>query len=189
MKKQFFLMAVLAVMIGGFLLIWESPPESFLRLETNSVDELPSADSYMKGVTSYKFSNTGNQQYRLESTNAFFYNQESMLVLENPTFKASQVDTTASELSIIADRGLLANDRETIELTGKVSADWSTEEGRNLLTAKKLSYFVNDHLAKADRGFKLKTPQAEVTGKNFATDLKAGITTITSNVNAIYEPN
>lgn len=188
MKKQFFLMAVLAVMIGSFLLIWESPPESFLRLETSSVEELPSADSYMKGVASHKFSSAGSQQFRLESANAFFYDQGSMLVLESPTFKSTQVSNSASELTIIAEKGHLANDKGTIELIGQVSADWNTVDGRSLLTAKKLTYFITDNLARADRGFKLKTPQAEVVGNSLSTDLKAGITTITSNVNAVYEP-
>lgn len=188
MKRQLFLMATLAVMIGGFLLVWESPPESFLRLETDKVEQLPSADSYMKEATSYKFSKAGSKQFTLKSANAFFYDQESMLVLESPTFTSIQTDNSASELTIIADKGHLANDRETLELTGNVSANWNTVNGHTLLTTKKLTYFITDNLAKADHGFQLKTPQAEVTGNSLSTDLKAGITTITSSVNAVYEP-
>jgi len=90
MRKQFFLSTALALTIGGFLLIWESPPESFLKPQTGKVEKLPSADSYMREIISFKFSATGARQFTLSSDNASYYNNKSLLVVENPKLNAAQ---------------------------------------------------------------------------------------------------
>jgi hypothetical protein len=41
--------------VGGFVLIWDSPPEAFLRQTSSPMDENPQADSYMTAVTSQRF--------------------------------------------------------------------------------------------------------------------------------------
>ena len=59
MIQQALLAVFLAFMIGGFVLIWDSPPEAFLRQSNSQMDEKPQADSYMTTVTSRRFSEQG----------------------------------------------------------------------------------------------------------------------------------
>lgn len=68
MIRQALLISALIFFVGGFLLIWDSPPESFMRKQTGQVEEVPVADSYMTDVSSLKFSSSGSQQFLLTST-------------------------------------------------------------------------------------------------------------------------
>lgn len=187
MRKQFFLSTALALTIGGFLLIWESPPESFLSPQIGKVERLPSADSYMHEITSFKFSNTGAKQFTLSSDKASYYNKKSLLVVDNPKLSSAHTNKL-NAIKIIADKGYLAADTETLELSGNVDARWNTEEGYNQLTTSKITYLIPSDIARAEDGFQLQTPQAQLTGKTLSTDLQNGTTTITSKVRAIYEP-
>jgi len=186
MKKQFFLMTILVLTIAGFLLIWESPPESFLMPQVGKVEKLPSADSYMQEITSFKFSDKGERQFTLRSIKASFYNKESLLIVDKPTLSSPKTSNLHA-LKIVADRGYLAANTETLELKGNIDAQWHSANGRSQLTTDKMTYFIASDIARAEDGFQLKTPQAKVTGKTLSTDLKDGITTITSRVSAVYE--
>ena len=188
MKKQFFLLNALALITAGFLLIWESPPESFLSPLTGKVEKLPSADSYMHEITSYKFADSGIKQFTLNSEKASYYNNQSLLIMESPRLQSAQTDKLET-LEIVADRGHLVTDKETLELIGNVDAQWNTAEGSNQLTAGKITYLITSDTAKAEDGFRLRTPQAQLTGKTLSANLQNGTTTITSKVRAIYEPH
>lgn len=188
MKKQFFLSTLLAVTIAGFLLIWESPPESFLSPQTGKLEDLPGADSYMHRVTSFKYSSTGAKELTLSSNKASYYNKNSLLVLENPKLNSAQTNQL-SDLKITATTGLLSPETETLELKGNVDARWNTAEGSNHLTASRVTYSLSSHIAAAENDFQLRTPQAQVTGQTLATDLREGTITITSKVRATYEPH
>ena len=188
MKKQFFLLNALALITAGFLLIWESPPESFLSPQTGKIEKLPSADSYMHKITSYKFADSGAKQFTLNSDKASYYNNQSLLIMESPRLQSAQTNKLET-VEIVADRGHLVTDKETLELSGNVDAQWNTAEGSNQLTAGKITYLITSDTAQAEDGFRLRTPQAQLTGKTLSTDLQKGTTTITSKVRAIYEPH
>ena len=188
MKKQFFFLVSLAVMIAGFVLIWDSPPESFLRAQTGKVDRLPSADSYMINVTSYKFAEDGGKQFSLKSSKMSFFSKKSQLILEKPNLVATQMANKGGEVQIIANNGSLSKNTQTFEFTGQVNANWGTTDKKTLLTAGGLTYFVPSSTAKAYDGVQLKTPQTEMTGETLSADFQAEIFTIESKVRATYEP-
>ena len=188
MKKQFFFINALALITAGFLLVWESPPESFLRPQSGKVQTLPSADSYMHEVTSYKFADSGAKQFTLNSDKASYYNNKSLLIMDSPTLQSTQTSKPET-IKIVAEKGLLSTDSETLELIGDVNAHWYTDEGKKQLTAGKITYLITSDTAQAEGGFQLNTPQAQLTGKTLSTDLQNGTTTITSRVRAIYEPH
>ena len=70
MIKQFSLVFSLLLLIGGFLLVWDSPPESFMRSQVGQIEQTPSADSYMTSVVSRRFSADGTEQYTLATQSA-----------------------------------------------------------------------------------------------------------------------
>ena len=61
MIKQFLFMVCLILVTGSMLLIWDSPPESFLPKESNLVNKLPSADTYMTNIETFIFSSDGSK--------------------------------------------------------------------------------------------------------------------------------
>ena len=65
MIKQGLFGAFLVIFVGGFLLVWDSPPDAFKRNQTPQVDRPPLADSYMTEITSRQFSDTGKEKFIL----------------------------------------------------------------------------------------------------------------------------
>jgi len=189
MIRQLLLLAVLGVLIGGFLLVWDSPPESFLKSSSAPVERLPDADSYMQNITSYKFTATGKKAFTLQSTKGFFYDQESLLVLDYPRFQASTAEAITEQVKITADRGELqfSDNGDILQLEGDVNAQWLGSEGLTDLDTQAFSYFIDERIARAQQGFRLRSPQAELTGRALSTDFENGITEIQSQVKAVYE--
>ena len=132
-------------------------------------------------VTSFKFADSGAKQFTLNSDKASYYNNKSLLIMDSPTLQSTQTSKPET-IKIVAEKGLLSTDSETLELIGDVNAHWYTDEGKKQLTAGKITYLITSDTAQAEGGFQLNTPQAQLTGKTLSTDLQNGTTTITSRV-------
>jgi LPS export ABC transporter protein LptC len=189
MIRQLLLFAALGVLIGGFLLVWESPPESFLKSSSAQTERLPDADSYMENITSYKFSSAGNKAFTLHSTQGFFYDRESLLVLSHPSFQSSSGEASPELLNITAARGelQLTEDGDTLQLGGNVNAQWRSSKGLTHLNTEVLIYLIDERIARAQQGFSLKSPDAQLRGETLSTDFVSEITAIQSGVKAVYE--
>ena len=67
MIRQALLFTTVALIVAGFVLIWDSPPESFLRQANHQLEEKPNADSYMTNITSRRYSVAGNEKFSLNN--------------------------------------------------------------------------------------------------------------------------
>jgi len=188
MIKQFFFMLGIVTTAGFLLLIWDSPPESFLRPQAGKVDKLPSADSYMKNIKSHMFSASGDRQFTLRASKMSFFSDRAQLFLKQPTFLAQQAVGKSGELTVTADNGILLKNTQIFEFNGKVNANWESTEGQTQLKTHRLSYTIANNTAKASGGAYLKTPQTEITGDALSADFQTEIFTIESKVRAIHEP-
>ena len=186
MIKQFLFMVVLISITGGLLLIWESPPESFLRSKTEKVNKLPSADSYMENINSYGFSVDGDRDFTLAADKMVFYSDRSELIVTKPIF--SSENTESGKLQVSADSGLLFKKEQIFEFSGKVSANWNNAESQSFLQTEKLSYSLGNSTAQASGGVSLTTSQAKITGARLDADFPAKVYKIESGVRAIHEP-
>ena len=149
MNKQFFFINALALITAGFnLLVWENPPESF-RPQSGKIETLPSADSYMHEVTSFKFADSGAKQFTLNSDKASYYNNKSLLIMDSLRLQSTQTSKPET-IKIVAEKGLLSTDSETLELIGDVIAHWNTDEGKKQLTAGKITYLITSDTAQAE---------------------------------------
>ncbi|MGB1158604.1 MAG: LPS export ABC transporter periplasmic protein LptC [Porticoccaceae bacterium] len=189
MIRQLLLLVALGVLIGGFLLVWDSPPESFLKSPSAKVERLPDADSYMENITSYKFSAAGHRAFTLHSAKGFFYDRQSRLVLDHPSFQSTTAEASPELLNVTADRGelQLTESGDILQLGGNVKAQWLSTEGLTDLRAEALTYLIDKRIARAQQGFKLTSPQAELSGEILSADFENGITEIQSGVRAVYE--
>jgi len=189
MIRQLLLLAVLGVLVGGFLLVWDSPPESFLKSSSAKAERLPDADSYMQNITSYKFTAAGNKAFTLHSAKGFFYDRKSLLMLDHPSFQSSTAEASPELLKITADRGelQLTDSGDILQLGGNVNAQWHSTEGLTNLNTEVFTYHIDERIAHAQQGFRLSNPQAELTGERLSTDFENAITEIQSGVRAVYE--
>ncbi len=186
MIRQALLTLMLALMIGGFLLIWDSPPESFIRQPLNQLEQNPQADSYMTAVTSRRFSDQGNEQFSLSSPRIEFFEGESTLTLEQPQFLSQGVIRQPLQLS--AKIGRLDSANGKLDLYGNVRADITSDEGVAQLTTERLTYLIDNSIATTDEPFSLLTAQSIVSGTGLKLDLVNETFTIQSKVRVTHDP-
>ena len=99
MIRQFLLGFGLLIMVGGFLLIWDSPPKSFMRQQQGQVEKVPSADSYMIAVTSRRFSKTGGEQLIISSPKIELYTGDSKVLMSQPSILSIDQQTGANAVA------------------------------------------------------------------------------------------
>ncbi len=186
MIRQALLTFVLALMVGGFLLIWDSPPESFIRQKGNQFDKNPQADSYMEVITSRRFSAEGTEKFSLNSPRIEFFEGSSILTLAEPVFLTQ--NTLGKPLRLQASQGKLNSATGKLDLDGNVHADINNRGELAQLTTEHLTYFTDSNIALTDSSFKLLTPQSKVSGTGLHIDLIKGVFIIKSKVRAIHEP-
>ena len=186
MIRQALLTFVLALMVGGFLLIWDSPPESFIRQKDGKFENNPRADSYMKEITSRRFSSEGAEELTIDSPRIEFFEGSSILTLSEPTFIIQQ--SLGQSLKLQASQGQLNSAIGRLDLEGDVRAESNKNDGLGQLTTDRLTYFTDTNIATTESPFKLLTPQSVVTGSGFHVDLIKETFIIKSNVRVTHEP-
>lgn len=188
MIRQFLLGFSLLIMVGGFLLIWDSPPKSFMRQQQGQVEKVPSADSYMTAVTSRRFSKTGGDQLIISSPKIELYTGDSKVLMSQPSILSLDQQTGANAVTLNAQQGSLSNDGETLTLSGNVVAVIDGQQGSSQLSTDTLSYVPETNIATTDDRFKLVTPQVKISGKGLNANLASEVFTIKSKVQAVHDP-
>ena len=193
MIKQVFLVAGLLIFIGGFLLVWDSPPESFLSPQAGQIEETPSADSYMTNVVSHRYDTTGAEQFVLSSPKMDFYTGNGDLILTLPQLVVNQAPAAnkgseAKRLNLDAKKGHLSDGGETLYLEGNVVALINDSQGVTKLTAADLTFLPSSNIASTEGPFKLLTPEVTLSGNGLKANLRNEVFTIKSKVRAIHEP-
>lgn len=186
MIKQFFLTACLIVVTGSFLLLWESPPESFSRPDSSKIEELPSADSYMSNIESFVFSDDGTNQYLLKASKLSIFTGRSELKLDKPVFIAYQNDNRAL-FYVEAKTGFLSKNTQIFEFNGNVNANWETASGEANLSADSLSYSLKEDSASAEGDVQLTTPNTKMTSDSLSADFDSELLKVESRVRGVHE--
>ena len=186
MIHQALLAVFLAFMIGGFVLIWDSPPEAFLRQTSSQMDKKPQADSYMTAVTSRRFSQLGSEQFSLDSPRIEFFQGESTVKVQQPRFLAR--GNTPHPLALTANSGVLDSASGRLDLQDAVQGQITTAEGLAELTTDSLTYLVDSSVATTDQPFKLLSAQGQASGTGLKIDLINDTVIIQSKVRVTHDP-
>ena len=186
MIRHALLTVLVALMVGGFLLVWESPPESFIRQKDGQFDKDPGADSYMKEITSRRFSAEGSEKFSLSSPRMEFYEGSSILTLDEPVFLTHR--PLGKPLQLQASRGQLDSSQGKLDLDGNVRADIDSDGNLAKLTTEHLTFYTDSNIAVTDSAFELLEPQSQISGTGFRIDLSEEVFTIKSKVRVIHEP-
>jgi LPS export ABC transporter protein LptC len=186
MIRQALLTFILALMVGGFLLIWDSPPESFIRQKDGQFEKDPRADSYMTEITSRRFSSEGSEQFSIRSPRIEFFEGASVLTLARPLFVTQR--PLEKPLVLQAAQGQLNSDLGVLDLAGNVRADINSKGDLSVLTTERLTYLIDADIAKTESSFKLDAPQGSMSGTGLHVDLRRETFLIKSDVRVIHEP-
>lgn len=188
MIRQFLLGFCLLIMVGVFLLVWDSSPQSFMRNQAGQVDKVPSAESYMTKVTSRRFSKTGGKQLVINSPKIEVFPGETGILIAQPSIISIDEQTGVSRVKLDAQRGVLSNNGEVLTLSGDVVAVVDGQQGNTKLSTTTLGYQPATNIATTEDRFKLVTPQVRISGKGLDADLANEVFTIKSKVRAVHDP-
>ena len=189
MIRQSFIGTALLIIIGWFLLVWDSPPESFMR--NNNADRVQQrqVDSYMASITSQRFSAAGDQLFLLTSPKMQLFSGDSRLELTQPRFIAlSQgANNKGKGVAFLADFGTLSGTGDRLSLIGNVNAVITGTEQEKTLTSTSLEYQPTKMIISTEDNFTLKTMQSSLIGKGFVGDLNKDLFTIKSKVHGVHD--
>ncbi len=188
MIRQFLLGFGLLFIVGSFLLVWDSPPQSFMRKQQGQVDKVPSADSYMIDVSSRRYSKTGSEQLLISSPKVALFSGDTQALISQPNIISIDPKTGTNAVELSAQQGVLSNDGETLTLSGDVIAVIDGQQGSSTLSTPALSYLPATNTATTDDHFKLVTPQVKISGKGLEANLANEVFTIKSKVHAVHDP-
>ncbi len=188
MIRQFLLGVGLLIMVGGFLLVWDSPPQSFMRTQQGQVEKVPSADSYMIAVSSRRFSKTGSEQLLINSPKIELFSGDSNALILQPSIVSIDEQTGAKAIALNAQQARLSDDGETLTLNGNVIAVINGEQGNSTLSTETLSFLPATNTAATEDRFKLVTPQVKISGQGLDANLANKVFTIKSKVHAVHDP-
>lgn len=180
-------MVCLILVTGSLLLIWDSPPESFLRPETNLVDKLPSAETYMTNIQTLIFSTDGSKKYSLTATEMALFSNQIEAKLIAPSFVALEIGNQHSEVNVTANQGLISKRSQAIQFMGNVKANWQVDKGPAALTAGTFIYSIEEDSVSATNGIRLVTPESAISGDSFSADFETELLKIESGVRATHD--
>ena len=187
MIKQFFFTLCLILVTGSLLLIWDSPPESFLRPDANIVNKLPSADTYMTNIETLIFSSDGSKKYLLTASEMSLFSDQAEVRLLRPEFLALEIGNQRSEINVSAHQGLISKNSQAIQFMDDVKANWQANNVATALTAGTFVYSMKEDRASAANGIKLITPDSSISGDSFSADFKTESLRIESRVRATHD--
>lgn len=186
MIRQLLLGLGVFLIVGGFVLVWDSPPEAFLRDNLREVEEIPEADSYMTDVTSQRFTQQGEMQLSIVSPRLEFFKEPSRALVTTPQILTRTASGDPFEID--AQTAILTDGEQTLVLEGDVTATSRGVDRQQILRSQYLEFHLQQNQVHTDHEFELQTPRAKVTGKGLRIELDAGAYTLHSRVRAQYEP-
>jgi LPS export ABC transporter protein LptC len=190
MIRQSFIGIILVVIISWFLVVWDSPPESFIRKNNSQVVQEPSVDSYMTAMTSQRFSDNGNELFILTSYKMELLSGETQLHLSAPRFVSRIGNLEQGEekgVSFVANSGTLSADGSKLDLNGDVVAFINGISQQSTLTSNDLSYNSTRMTVTTSGNFKLVSPELTLSGAGLNANLDKEIFRINSKVRAIHD--
>ena len=183
--------AFLVLFVGGFLLVWDSSPDSFMRNQSPQVDSIPRADSYMTEIISRQFSDTGKEKFILSAHKVELFSNTSETLLTEPeliSFRHKAGLAKTKTVRINAKNGVLTGTGEILILTNNVVVTIETAEGKTQLNTERLVYVPSSETASTAAPFDLLSPQVKISGKGLEADFSNQKYTLKSEVQAVHEP-
>jgi lipopolysaccharide export system protein LptC len=183
--------AFLVFFVGGFLLVWDSSPDSFMRNQSPQVDSIPRADSYMTDIISRQFSDTGKEKFILSAPKVELFSNTSETLLTEPeliSFRRKAGLAKTKTVRINAKNGVLTGTGEILILTNNVVVTIETAEGKTQLNTERLVYVPSSETASTAAPFDLISPQVKISGKGLEADFSNQKYTLKSEVQAVHEP-
>ena len=185
MIKNYALIIAAALLTVGFLLVWDSPPESFLKKTEGLPEAMPLADSYMRKVNTRVFSLDGRVQFSLHAPQIKFFRNAFEISILDPIVISQE--NSGRKVEISAESGMLNQISHQIELVGNVQITAGLGSDMAILETEILTYFPDDGLVESDRDFEFENTRGKVYGTGIEAYPDKGHYKFLAQVQGIYE--
>ena len=189
MIRQSFVIIIMLAIVSWFLIVWDSSPQSFLPVDKTKTTASDSIESYMTGVTSRRFSESGGELFLLSSTRMEVFSGSSSLKLSEPKF-LSIIDASNEEnkrASFAANWGFLSDDGTFFTLNGDVHAVITGSKNQSKIRSELLNYDSKNMLISTSRPFILSMSNSSISGDSLTADLINEVFTVSERLKANYD--
>ena len=188
MIRQIFFVSVSLLMLGWFLIVWDSPPESFLQQKNKKIFTQDSIESFMTNSETQIYSNNGEKMLTLKATKLESLEGEKILTLYEPRAIGSNQNESfeISSFSLSSEKGTFDPEKEDLKLFNSVEGILKTSAGQRNLSSPSINYNIPTMALTSNSRFNLQEKNHEITGEKFLIDLKNNNTILFSKINATY---
>ena len=188
MIRQIFFVSVSLLMLGWFLIVWDSPPESFLQQKNKKIFTQDSIESFMTNSETQIYSNNGKKMLTLKATKLESLEGEKILTLYEPRALGSSQNESfeISSFSLSSKKGTFDPERGDLQLFNSVEGILQTSAGQRNLSSSSINYNIPTMALSSQSRFNLQEENHEITGEKFLIDLKNNNTILFSKISATY---
>ena len=188
MIRQIFFVSVSLLMLGWFLIVWDSPPESFLQQKNKKIFTQDSIESFMTNSETQIYSNNGKKMLTLKATKLESLEGEKILTLYEPRAIGSSQNESfeISSFSLSSQKGTFDPDKGDLKLFNSVEGILQTSAGQRNLSSSSINYNIPKMALSGQSNFNLQEKNYEITGEKFLIDLKNNNTILFSKISATY---
>lgn len=188
MIRQIFFVSVSLLMLGWFLIVWDSPPESFLQQKNKKIFTQDSIESFMTNSETQIYSNNGKKMLTLKATKLESLEGEKILTLYEPRALGSSQNESfeISSFSLSSKKGTFDPERGDLQLFNSVEGILQTSAGQRNLSSSSINYNIPTMALSSQSRFNLQEKNHEITGEKFLIDLKNNNTILFSKISATY---
>ena len=188
MIRQIFFVSVSLLMLGWFLIVWDSPPESFLQQKNKKIFTQDSIESFMTNSETQIYSNNGEKMLTLKAAKLESLEGEKILTLYEPRAIGSSQNESfeISSFSLSSQKGTFDPDKGDLKLFNSVEGILQTSAGQRNLSSSSINYNIPKMALSGQSNFNLQEKNYEITGEKFLIDLKNNNTILFSKISATY---
>ena len=188
MIRQIFFVSVSLLMLGWFLIVWDSPPESFLQQKNKKIFTEDSIESFMTNSETQIYSNNGKKMLTLKAAKLESLEGEKILTLYEPRAIGSSQNESfeISSFSLSSQKGTFDPDKGDLKLFNSVEGILQTSAGQRNLSSSSINYNIPKMALSGQSNFNLQEKNYEITGEKFLIDLKNNNTILFSKISATY---
>ena len=188
--KNLLPVSLVLILIGLFLLFWESQPEYFIQekyQQGNSQQPAPKAESFMLQLDMQNFNISGQLNYQLLAKEASFYNNGNYYSLKNPHITAYDKENNAPPWELTADEGKVFDQGKKVELLNNVRM-WQIEKLNQVkeITTSELTLFPEDKTMRSDSRVQLSSQQHVTSGTGLRANFARKVFTLQKDVKGVH---
>ena len=174
--------------LSWFVYVWYTPPESFLKKQSETVFQEDQIESFITDSTTQIFSNNGNQVLIMNASKLEILNGENIIKLYDPSTFGSNQDLSAiySGFSMSSKFGTFDTTKKELILSDSVKGTFKTKEEEQNIVTHSIQYNLSEMIISSYNQFSLTAENYEILGKGITINLNNGKTTISSSINSIY---